>query len=111
MTVLHAGGKFDDKAFAFSGGLHGVGASVVNALSKWCKVQVHQNSNVHEQTYQIGVPDGPIKVVGDTDKTGTFTHFLPDDSIFSVHQFDFAVLSKRLRELAFLNKGFKDCSQ
>ena len=105
MTVLHAGGKFDDKAFAFSGGLHGVGASVVNALSEWCRVEVRTNGKVHMQGYKRGVPDGQIAVVGTTESRGTFTVFKPDTQIFPDTNFHFDVLAKRLRELAFLNQG------
>ena len=105
MTVLHAGGKFDDKAFAFSGGLHGVGASVVNALSEWCTVEVHKDQKVYRQDYKIGVPSGPVKEHGATKKSGTITQFKPDEKIFTDTQFQYEVLLKRLRELAFLNKG------
>lgn len=107
MTVLHAGGKFDDKAFAFSGGLHGVGASVVNALSEWCKVEVHQAGKVHVQSYKIGEPDGGVEITGATDRTGTKTTFKPDASIFSDTVYQFDILKKRIRELAFLNKGVR----
>ncbi len=107
MTVLHAGGKFDDKAFAFSGGLHGVGASVVNALSEWCRVEVRKDGKVYQQSYKIGVPDGPVQSVGTTDIHGTSTSFKPDATIFSETKYSFDILSKRLRELAFLNKGIK----
>lgn len=107
MTVLHAGGKFDDKAFAFSGGLHGVGASVVNALSEWCKVEVFSSNQIHVQTYQRGVPDGPVKNVGTTEQRGTKTSFKPDPQIFLDTSFVFETLSKRLRELAFLNQGLR----
>lgn len=107
MTVLHAGGKFDDKAFAFSGGLHGVGASVVNALSEWCYVEVRKDGKVYKQSYKIGVPDGPLDVIGTTDSRGTFTRFKPDVNIFSETNYSFDILAKRLKELAFLNKGVK----
>lgn len=107
MTVLHAGGKFDDKAFAFSGGLHGVGASVVNALSEWCVVEVKQNQKVHQQSYNRGVPKGPVEITGSTELRGTFTRFKPDAEIFSETKFEFDTLSRRLRELAFLNKGIR----
>ena len=107
MTVLHAGGKFDDKAFAFSGGLHGVGASVVNALSEWCRVEVRKEGSVYCQSYKKGVPDSELKVIGSTDGHGTWVHFKPDDTIFSEVSFNPDILSKRLRELAFLNKGVK----
>ncbi len=105
MTVLHAGGKFDDKAFAFSGGLHGVGASVVNALSEWCYVEVCREGNVYHQSYKRGIIDGDVEIIGNTDKHGTKTVFKPDASIFSDTTFSFEILSKRLRELAFLNSG------
>lgn len=105
MTTLHAGGKFDDKAFAFSGGLHGVGASVVNALSEWTRVEVKRNGNVYAQSYKIGVPDGDVQVIGKTDESGTFTHFKPDMTIFKDSKMSFEILQKRLRELSFLNKG------
>ena len=107
MTVLHAGGKFDDKAFAFSGGLHGVGASVVNALSEWCYVEVKSDGKVHRQSYKRGEPDSDLHVVGETDAHGTQTAFKPDSEIFSVTEFSFDILAKRLREQAFLNKGLK----
>jgi DNA gyrase subunit B len=107
MTVLHAGGKFDDKAFAFSGGLHGVGASVVNALSEWCRVEVRRDGKVYLQSYKRGVPDEDIKIIGATDQRGTIVSFKPDTTIFSETKFVFDTLSKRLRELAFLNKGLK----
>lgn len=107
MTVLHAGGKFDDKAFAFSGGLHGVGASVVNALSESCWVEVRRDSKVHKQSYQRGKPEGPLEVVGTTDEHGTFTRFKPDHEIFSDTVFVFETLSRRLKELAFLNRGLR----
>lgn len=107
MTVLHAGGKFDDKAFAFSGGLHGVGASVVNALSEWCRVEVRKDGKVYMQSYKRGKPDDDISVIGATDSRGTETLFKPDGQIFPDTKFSFDVLTKRLRELAFLNKGVK----
>ena len=107
MTVLHAGGKFDDKAFAFSGGLHGVGASVVNALSERCKVEVYKEGKVYAQSYQRGAVDGPIAVIGQTEKHGTFTTFKPDPEIFSELNFNFETLAKRMRELAFLNSGLR----
>lgn len=105
MTVLHAGGKFDDKAFAFSGGLHGVGASVVNALSESCSVEVRRDGKVHRQSYQRGTPDGPIEVTGTTEERGTYTTFKPDPTIFPDTTFVFETLTRRLKELAFLNKG------
>lgn len=107
MTVLHAGGKFDDKAFAFAGGLHGVGASVVNALSEWVRVEVRKDGKVYSQTYARGVPEKEVQAIGTTDEHGTFTHFKPDSEIFKITRFSFEVLQKRLRELAFLNKGVR----
>ena len=105
MTTLHAGGKFDDKAFAFSGGLHGVGASVVNALSDSTVVEVRKDGKVYSQSYQRGKTLGELSVVGSTDETGTYTRFKPDPTIFPTTEFSFEVLQKRFRELAFLNKG------
>ncbi|MFK7826498.1 MAG: DNA topoisomerase (ATP-hydrolyzing) subunit B [Oligoflexales bacterium] len=107
MTVLHAGGKFDDKAFAFSGGLHGVGASVVNALSDWLAVEVYKDGFVYLQEYDRGVPRKPVEKTGETQKNGTFLRFKPDSTIFQETIFNFETLQKRLRELSFLNKGVK----
>ncbi|HUX19766.1 MAG TPA: DNA topoisomerase (ATP-hydrolyzing) subunit B [Spirochaetia bacterium] len=105
MTRLHAGGKFDKKSYKVSGGLHGVGVSVVNALSTWCEVSVHKEGDIYFQRYNRGLQAEPVKVIGKSDKTGTTVRFLPDDTIFEGVQFSFDVLSMRLRELAFLNKG------
>ena len=108
MTTLHAGGKFDDKAFSFSGGLHGVGASVVNALAIECMVEVSQNGYIHRQSYRCGDPQGPVKVVGETEQRGTFTKFKPDYTIFAEDALvSFEVLARRFRELAFLNQGLR----
>ena len=107
MTLLHAGGKFDKKAYQVSGGLHGVGASVVNALSEWCEVEVWQNGKVHRQKYLRGIPETGLEVVGDTDKTGTIIEFKPDASIFETVEFSFEYIAYRLRELAFLTKGLE----
>ena len=105
MTMLHAGGKFDKKAYQVSGGLHGVGASVVNALSEWCTVEVWQKGNVHLQRYSRGEPETGLEVIGDTDHTGTIIEFKPDADIFETVEFSFEFIAIRLRELAFLTKG------
>jgi DNA gyrase subunit B len=105
MTVLHAGGKFDKKAYKFSGGLHGVGISVVNALSDWVNVEVYREGKVHAQRYQRGVPAGPLRVTGKTEEHGTKVTFHPDEKIFGDIIFSYDTLSNRLRELAFLNQG------
>lgn len=107
MTVLHAGGKFDKGSYKVSGGLHGVGVSCVNALSKSLKATVHRKGKIYQQEYEIGKPLYDVKEVGETDRTGTEVWFKPDDSIFSVLEYNFETLSHRLRELAFLNKGIK----
>lgn len=107
MTKLHAGGKFDDSSYKVSGGLHGVGAAVVNALSLWCEVNVYLNGKLHVQRYKRGIPEGNVAIEGSTDKRGTTTRFFPDTQIFDVSEFSFDLLSKRLRELAFLNKGIR----
>ena len=105
MTRLHAGGKFDKDTYKVSGGLHGVGAAVVNALSHWCEVVVHRDGHTHFQRYERGIPSSAMEISGETIITGTETRFLPDTLIFDDIDFSFDVLSKRLRELAFLNKG------
>ncbi len=105
MTMLHAGGKFDQKAYRVSGGLHGVGVSVVNALSEWLDVTVWQKGRVFRQRYECGKPAGELEVEGTTERTGTLIRFKPDPKIFEVTDFSFDNLSQRLRELAFLNKG------
>jgi DNA gyrase subunit B len=107
-TVLHAGGKFGGGGYTVSGGLHGVGVSVVNALSEWLEVEVHWNDGkVYFQRYEHGKAVAPVKVIGTTNKTGTKTTFKPDPAIFETTEFEWDVLSHRLRELAFLNSGLR----
>jgi DNA gyrase subunit B len=104
MTVLHAGGKFDKGSYKVSGGLHGVGVSVVNALSKWVRVEIARNNKLYKQEYAYGKPTTPLTEGGKSNKTGTTLTFMPDDSIFKEAVFEYNVLRERLRELAFLNK-------
>jgi DNA gyrase subunit B len=112
MTVLKFGGKFDKGAYQVSGGLHGVGVTVVNFLSEWCEVEVCRGGHVYQQEYERGVPTGDVRRVGATDRRGTKTTFKADPTIFPVTKYEYPILYKRLQELAFLNRGvritFKD---
>ena len=107
MTVLHAGAKFGGKTYAVSGGLHGVGASVVNALSEWMTVDVKLNGKLYHQEYRRGVPVAPVKVIGKSEGTGTSSAFLADKEIFTELKYDFGTICERLREMAYLNKGLE----
>ncbi len=105
LTVLHAGGKFDNKSYKTSGGLHGVGISVVNALSEWLEVEVKRDGKVYYQKYKHGYPEGPVEIIKNTKKSGTKILFKPDTKVFESTVFSFETLANRLRELAFLNAG------
>lgn len=107
LTELHAGGKFESKAYRISGGLHGVGVSVVNALSEWLEVEIKQNGSVYQQHYERGIPTGPLSTVGKTRGRGTKVTFKPDSEVFEVLDFGYDILVQRARELAFLNRGLK----
>ena len=107
LTVLHAGGKFDDSAYQFSGGLHGVGVSVVNALSEYLIAQVKRDDHIYKMTFERGIPTSELEILGDSKETGTTITFKPDSEIFETTIFDRKILENRFREMAFLNKGVK----
>ena len=107
LTLLHAGGKFGGEGYEISGGLHGVGLSVVNALARWLQIEICRDGKCYTQRYERGRIKTPLREIGDTNETGTSVHFMPDSQIFPVRDFSMEVISSRVRDLSYLNKGLR----